>query len=734
MKESPYFTLCSTIAFASKAIQLCCAFIKVNTFNSKQILKSRSLILIFTLGLFSQALAQESLASKQARARQLFYDGKYTEALALYEQNTEILTKDKEAVFFAGICHLQLNQLNKAERKLLSLIEKQRVAFPEVLLFLAKTYHIKHDFPAAADNYKSYLKLTDPDNPGRRLVLEDLRRCSNGISYQFKESRASIENLGRNVNTKWDEFAPVVSPNSIEKLYFSSMRRGSTGGLRNNNGLPDERNGYYYSDIYSCTLERGTWTNTQAFDYRINSPKHEVLLDFDNEGSRLIYFKGDNLNTGAIFVDTFQQASNRSLRSDPFTGPVYSQAGDRTPHFANDTMLLFSSDRPGSYGGYDLYISTLRNGQWSPPKNMGPEINSTYDETTPFLARDGKTLYFSSNDSKKSVGQFDIFKTVYDSTTAQWGIPSNVGFPLNSARDDTHFRLTSDGFAAFFASSRKESYGMRDIYLAIFEEYQEAQTAPFSIPEVLPQEAETPVAVVQEDKKAEAITLYFNDEVELFNAKNTALLSKIIDTQQEFDKASILITGYSNTENNLNERLFEAVENTQKIQNYLAVNGINKNSIFSRSADIKDLNIDQTTTPSRSKFKIIINLIDLEQLKVIPIQGLASEACSELEYTKIITDKVSYKIQIASVKKPYTKKGFSAHPDPMMEKSTVKGYYRCTLGLFDNFESANNFKKKLRSEGNDGAFVVPYILGKRIENKEVKKYIDYVPELKNYRR
>lgn len=727
MKESLCFTPCYTVAFALKAIKSCCICIKVNTF------KAPSLLLFLFLCLYSAAWAQESLASKQARARQLFYDGKYTEALALYEQNAEILKKDKEAIFFAGVCHFQLNQLNKAERKLLSLIEKQRVAYPEVLLFLARTYHAKHDFTTAAENYKSYLKFTDINTPGRRLVLEDLRRCSNGISYQFKESRASVENLGRNVNTKWDEFAPIVSPSSSEKLYFSSMRRGSTGGLRNSNGLPDEQNGYYFSDIYSCTLERGTWTNTKAFDYRINSPKHEVLLDIDNEGSRLIYFKGDNLNTGTIFVDTFQQASNRSLRSDPFTGPVYSQVGDRTPHFANDTMLLFSSNRPGSYGGYDLYLSTFRNGRWSPPKNMGPEINSAFDETTPFLARDGKTLYFSSNDSKKSVGQFDIFKTVYDSTTTQWSTPSNVGFPLNSARDDTHFRLTPDGFAAFFASSRKESYGMRDVYLAIFEDYQEAQTVPFSIPEELPKETE-PLVVVQEEKKAEAITLYFNDEAELFNTDNTALLSKIINIQQELNKASILITGYSNTETTLNERLFQAVQNTQKVQNYLAINGIDKNNIFSRSADIKDLNKSQTNTVDESTFKIIINLIDLEQLEVIPIQGLASEACSELEYTKIITDKISYKIQIASVKKPYTKKGFSSYPDPMMEKSTVKGYYRCTLGLFDNFESAKNFKDKLRSEGNDGAFVVPYVLGKRIENKEVKKYAPYLPELKNYRR
>lgn len=136
------------------------------------------------------------------------------------------------------------------------------------------------------------------------------------------------------------------------------------------------------------------------------------------------------------------------------------------PHFtvsADGNMKFFSSDRKGGFGGRDLYyMIKLTNGEWSLPKNMGPKINSRYDEDSPFLSIDNKTLYFSSNGTK-SMGGFDVFTSSKDST-GNWGEPSNMGYPLNSTGDDIYYITTADGKTGYMSSFRKDGYGNIDIY------------------------------------------------------------------------------------------------------------------------------------------------------------------------------------------------------------------------------------------------------------------------------
>ena len=155
-------------------------------------------------------------------------------------------------------------------------------------------------------------------------------------------------------------------------------------------------------------------------------------------------------------------------------------------------------------------------------------------------------------------------------------------------------------------------------------------------------------------------------------------------------------------------------------------------ALFSRSADIKELSTSLNNETS-STYKVVISVIDINTLQPILVEAPINKS-AELDYTKIISDKLSYKIQVASVKKPYQKALFTKHPDAMMEKSSVKDYYRCTLGLFDNFKAAKDLMQQLRTEGVKSAFVVPYLLGKRLEPRDVKKYKDQLPDLSNYRR
>ncbi|MFN3875183.1 MAG: hypothetical protein ACK4L7_04645, partial [Flavobacteriales bacterium] len=131
--------------------------------------------------------------------------------------------------------------------------------------------------------------------------------------------------------------------------------------------------------------------------------------------------------------------------------------------------IYFTSDRPGGYGGRDLYrIRRLPNGEWSLPLNLGSRINTPYDEDAPFIHSDGITLFFSSK-GHGTMGGYDIFKaTLTDPDMNGWSEPENMGYPLNTVNDDIYFCLSEDGFTGYFSSERPGGMGMQDIYQVVF--------------------------------------------------------------------------------------------------------------------------------------------------------------------------------------------------------------------------------------------------------------------------
>ena len=135
----------------------------------------------------------------------------------------------------------------------------------------------------------------------------------------------------------------------------------------------------------------------------------------------------------------------------------------------NKQRFFFVSDRPGGYGGRDIYVmERKKNGKWTKPKNLGPGINTEYDEDSPFIAIDNRTLYFATN-GDKSIGGFDIMKSemTEDST---WTESVNLGYPFNSTNDDIFYTTTLDGRRGYMTSYRKDGKGEKDIY-EIYNDY-----------------------------------------------------------------------------------------------------------------------------------------------------------------------------------------------------------------------------------------------------------------------
>jgi outer membrane protein OmpA-like peptidoglycan-associated protein len=191
----------------------------------------------------------------------------------------------------------------------------------------------------------------------------------------------------------------------------------------------------------------------------------------------ILIYKDDN-GDGNIYSTT--------LNGDKWSQPVKLNENINSIYWepsafisADGNTIYFSSNRPGGYGGRDLYTcKKLPGGDWAKAVNMGPKINTQFDEDAPFIHPDGITLYFSSN-GHTTMGGFDIFTTQL-SGDGTWSEPLNVGYPINTTDDDIYYVVSPDSRSAYFSSFRKEGLGEKDNYLATF-----------------PDRAETPLTVMK---------------------------------------------------------------------------------------------------------------------------------------------------------------------------------------------------------------------------------------------
>jgi outer membrane protein OmpA-like peptidoglycan-associated protein len=251
-------------------------------------------------------------------------------------------------------------------------------------------------------------------------------------------------------------------------IMFTSNRKG-TGG--DNNMTPE---GDYFEDIWVCYRKPdGSWTQARSIGPTINTFDNEATIGLSADAQQLFIYKDDN-GDGNIYVS--------ELNGDMWSGPeklgedngsvktdINTSAWEPSACITADgNTIYFVSDRVGGFGGTDIYrVVRLPNGSWSMAQNLGPTINTMYDEDAPFIHPDGKTLFFSSK-GQKTMGGYDIFYSQrFDSG---WSAPRNVGYPINTADDDIFYALSADGKRAYYSSVRPGGLGDKDLYCVNLED------------------------------------------------------------------------------------------------------------------------------------------------------------------------------------------------------------------------------------------------------------------------
>lgn len=474
--------------------------------------------------LFLYLYLPSSIAQGNAKrfneANQLFQQKKYDEVLSYLQIGKKFFkTETPEITFLSAASYYYKNKLDEAEKEFASLLNNKNNLKVEALLFLGQIRFHRQDFTTASSYLKSYLKAISPSHPYRSEVRNIIRHCATGLAIQYRNPLAVVENLGGQVNTQGDEFAPVLNPLYQNRIYFTAANPAA-----GKEELPQ-------TDIYYSAKDEGVWEKPKSFSPILNSPNHEVGIGFNPSGQVLYYFRGNNLLQGAIFTDTIRKSGKFKL--NPFYLSFDRVSAQAPPHFISDTLIIFASNTLGGNGGYDLFKISKRNGIWSKPENMGSAVNSAYDENYPFLAPDGLTLYFSSNNPEISIGGYDIFKISLNSAQT----PENMGTPINSAADDTHFSASRDGVTAYFASNRKSGYGARDLYTAYF-------FSPLS--EMKPQTF-TPGIAFKEDQKIDYFefnTIVLNGAEHPLESSNKPYFNALVPVLNDNDGLKLFISAY----------------------------------------------------------------------------------------------------------------------------------------------------------------------------------------------
>lgn len=322
---------------------------------------------------------------------------------------------------------------------------------------LGKCYHMDGQIEKAEQQYKLFLDNSNANSELITLSQLGLMQCNNARNEMKNAKKVSLINLGSDVNTANEEYGGVISLDG-SSIYFTSKRpwyNNETEVYR------DIRRGLLTEDIYvSQSDKNGNWSNGKKLDF-CEAQSNEASIGV-SVNERYIYIYQDTTGSGDIFFsDLYGQTFDKiSSLEQPKINTDFWETHVMTSYDGN--TIFFASDRPGGFGGLDIYIMTRTDGVWSQPLNMGANINSAFDEDAPFIAANGKTLYFASN-GPTSIGGYDIL-LANKNTDGTWEAAQNAGYPFNSLNDDIYFSSTIDGKRGFLTSSRPNGFGSTDIY------------------------------------------------------------------------------------------------------------------------------------------------------------------------------------------------------------------------------------------------------------------------------
>ena len=497
--------------------------------------------------------------------------------------------------------------------------------------------------------------------------------------------------------------------------------------------------------------------------YTINKKDHEILLGFTTEADGLYFYRGMD-HGGNLCLN---KGTGNDSKTIVLKNPGSFSMINNDSYVFDDNVIVFSSRDYQGYGGYDLYVTMKSEGEWSDPKNLGPEINSSYDEMHPFFTQDGAEIYFSSN-RNESIGGLDVFYSSFLYEASKWSVPENLGIPINSPGDDTYFQLSLDGLTATLSSNRKNSIGGFDNYIVRFKEargqiYFQSEELAF-IPYKISQQnqsfesefeaslqSDVPIQTNSSGEGSDETPLnfslsysplFYKSGMELINPENEAQLEAIVKIMKSIPTLEVDITGHSIDEGILEYKLYSSIKVAERAQKYISQRGIEPHRIhvvgvgdnYPIAIPENEGGEYQYAERFNSRIEFAFSNYDSDYLTVTRSAPNIPDHTADFKhelYTTITEHSITYKIQIAVVSQMYRGMALDLFNDAAVEKNDETGLYNYTIGLYDSFNDAISVKRDMDRLGITDAKVISYYDGKRLSEDQLVYYINEFPDLKN---
>lgn len=418
-------------------------------------------VLLMLLCSILSAMGQSEADSNSSKgdedkADRFFFNENYKAAKEEYLKLLKEYPEDTKLNFNMGLCFL-----NSDFEKIKAIPHFEKVIFYEpeasnVYFLMGKAYQADYQFDRAIDMFNRAIQFytansTDFTEEDAELEIE---YCENAYELMKFPVGCTFENLGPQINSEYPDYFPFVTIDE-QFLVFTSKRDDGSAIL------PD---GTFASNIYYSVVEEGEFSSAVKMPGADNDPKEsEVIIGMSGDGSNMLLMTGLQNVSGDIYMADFEdnQLKNITALPDRVNSRFLEIAASIT---ADGNAIYFVSDRPGGYGGTDIWVTKkLPTGAWGVPYNLGPKVNTDLDEDFPNVSPDGEYLYFSSK-GHFSMGGYDIFKSRWNPDSNHFESPRNIGYPVNSVDDDMNYRVSRTGRYGYMSALREDGYGDYDLY------------------------------------------------------------------------------------------------------------------------------------------------------------------------------------------------------------------------------------------------------------------------------
>lgn len=392
-----------------------------------------------------------------------FYDENYSEALTQYlEIYNNGYNENSNINYRIGVCYLKGFNSNSDKVKAVPYLEwavrsttkdydegnfEETDAHEDAFIYLGDAYFVNNELERAIETYEEYKEASQTtDSYYLNIVNRKIETCISARILKTLRVQYETKNIGKPVNDNFANFNASVSEDGNTLVFTSDMK--------------------FYTAAMYCDKVDGKFENPKNLNIDLIIEGSTQALSISPDGTEFYVFIGEGEGfKGNIYVSKRVDGKWTELKKLKINSGDLDTDASVSP---DGTTLYFASNRSGGFGGVDIYKATKdENGEWSNPVNLGATINSKFDDNSPFLLKDGKTMYFSSQGHENNLGGYDLFMTKLNED-GSWNKPINFGYPVNTTDDEKHIFPLPEAGKGLVSLAEEDSYGDLDVYEITF--------------------------------------------------------------------------------------------------------------------------------------------------------------------------------------------------------------------------------------------------------------------------